>query len=50
MIVHAGSHMDQMTRRNLLAAGVAAAVSPGISKAKPLPPLSPGIKDLHAGG
>src|SRR6476661_6520752 len=44
MIVHTGRRMDQLTRRNLLAAGVAAAVSPGITKAKPLQPLSPGIK------
>ena len=36
--------MDQLTRRTLLAAGVAAAVSPEIAKAKPLEPLSPGIK------
>ena len=36
--------MDQLTRRNLLAAGVAAAVAPSIAQAKPLEPLSPGIK------
>ena len=36
--------MDQLTRRNLLAAGVAAAVFPGAAEAARLQPLAPGIK------
>src|SRR3954447_23317937 len=36
--------MNQLTRRDLLAAGVAAAVSPHAAKAKTLEPLAPGIK------
>ncbi|MEJ7609397.1 MAG: mannonate dehydratase [Bryobacteraceae bacterium] len=36
--------MDHLTRRNFAAAGLAAAVSTQVAGAKPLAPLSPGIK------
>src|SRR5688572_30686326 len=36
--------MDQLTRRGVAKAGLAAAVSTQVGRAKPLDPLSPGIK------